>query len=407
MASPRAAALLRSVGPGAVVAAAFIGPGTVTTATLAGAGFGYTLLWALTFSTLATLVLQEMSARLGLVTGTGLGEAVRTRFGAGAGRLIAVTLVIAAIAFGNAAYETGNLLGASLGLSGIAGGSTRIWALVFAAIAFLLLWSGRYRTIERVMIGFVVVMSLVFLATAVVLRPPIGALLHGLFVPRVPADPRALTLAVGLVGTTVVPYNLFLHAAAVSEKWKDGPAALPAARLDLGIAIILGGVVSMAIVATAAASLVGGSQIASAADMAVQLEPMLGAWARVFFAAGLVAAGFTSTITAPLAAAWATAGALGWERDLRATRVRAVWIIVLGTGALFAATGIRPVPAILFAQVANGVLLPAIALFLLLAVNDSPRMGRWRNGIAMNVAGGIVVLVALGLGGWAVYRALG
>jgi Mn2+/Fe2+ NRAMP family transporter len=402
-----AGASLRSVGPGAVVAAAFIGPGTVTTATLAGAGFGYTLLWALTFSTVATLVLQEMSARLGLVTGTGLGEAIRAQFGGAGARLIAVTLVIAAIAFGNAAYETGNLLGASLGLSGIAGGSTRVWALVFAEIAFLLLWSGRYRTIERVMIGFVVLMSLVFLATAVVLRPPIGAVLQGLFVPSIPADPRGLTLAVGLIGTTVVPYNLFLHAAAVSEKWKEGPAALPAARLDLGIAIIIGGIVSMAIVATSAAALAGGERIASAADMAVQLEPVLGAWARVFFAAGLLAAGFTSTITAPLAAAWATAGALGWSRDLRSTRVRIVWITVLATGALFAATGVRPVPAILFAQVANGVLLPAIALFLLLAVNDAGRMGRWRNTLAMNIAGGLVVLVALGLGGWAVYRALG
>jgi manganese transport protein len=397
----------RRIGPGAIVAAAFIGPGTVTTATLAGARYGYVLLWALTFSTIATLVFQEMAARLGLVTRSGLGEAIRNRFAAGPIRIIAIVLVISAIVFGNAAYETGNLLGASLGLAGIAGGDTRAWALAFAAVAFALLWSGRYRAIERFMVAMVVLMSVVFIATAIVLHPPVGRIVSGLFVPRLPSDGNALVVAIGLVGTTVVPYNLFLHAAAVTERW-SGEDDLPAARFDLGVSIVLGGIVSMAIVATSAAALGGsGMTIASAGDMAAQLEPVLGVWARDFFAAGLLAAGFTSTITAPLAAAWATAGALGWRRDLRDGRVRAVWILVLASGAFFAAAGVRPVPAILFAQVANGVLLPAIAIFLLLAVNDTRRMGRFRNGPLLNLLGGIVVIVSAVLGALAVYRAIG
>ncbi|MGD8279411.1 MAG: Nramp family divalent metal transporter [Gemmatimonadota bacterium] len=396
--------LLRSIGPGAVVTAAFIGPGTVTTATLAGASFGYALLWALTFSTLATLALQEMSARLGLVTGAGLGEAIRGQF-AGGGRVLAVVLVIGAIGIGNAAYETGNLLGAGLGLSGAAGGSTRAWALLIAALAFALLWTGRYRAIERAMIAMVVLMSVVFLATAILARPPFLDVLRGMFTPSLPHVDRGLVVAVGLIGTTVVPYNLFLHAAAVRERW-NGPEDLPVARADLSVAILLGGVVSMAVVVTSAAALGGsGAGISSAADMASQLEPLLGAWARVFFSAGLFAAGMTSAITAPLAAAYATAGALGWERDLRSPRLRLVWLIVLLAGAGFTAAGVRPVPAILFAQVANGVLLPAVALFLLFAVN-SARMERYRNGLVANTAGAIVVLVAIGLGGWAVFRAL-
>jgi Mn2+/Fe2+ NRAMP family transporter len=239
----------------------------------------------------------------------------------------------------------------------------------------------------------------------VVLAPPVGDLLRGMFVPSLPDDPRALVLAVGLIGTTVVPYNLFLHAAAVREKW-SGAEWLPAARLDLGIAIVLGGLVSMAIVTTSSVALAGGGEVASAADMAVQLEPVLGVWARVFFAAGLLAAGLTSAITAPLAAAYATAGALGWRRDLRDRKLRAVWLLVLGAGAVFAAAGIRPVPAILFAQVANGVLLPAVAIFLLLAVNDRGRMREWRNGPIANVVGVAVVLIAIGLGARAVIGAL-
>src|SRR5690606_6429983 len=137
------------------------------------------------------------------------------------------------------------------------------------------------------------------------------------------------------------------------------------------------------------------------------LEPLLGEWARMFFAAGLLAAGLTSAITAPLAAAYATAGALGWSRDLKDRRVRAVWMIVLGAGLVFSATGVRPVPAILLARMANGVLRPAVGVFLLGAANDRARRGAHANGIGLNVLGGAVVRVTLVLGGLAVGRAVG
>ena len=388
------------LGPGAVVAAAFIGPGTVTTATLAGAGYGFTLLWALTFSLIATLILHEMASRLGLVTGAGLGEAVRRRFEGRASRLLAVGLVIGAIAFGNAAYETGNLLGAALGAQAVWGGGARFWAALTGLAAFALLRTGSYRVVERFLVALVALMSLAFLATAVLVRPPLVPLLRGLFIPTIPSGAGMLYVA-GLVGTTVVPYNLFLHAAAVREKW-DGPEDLRTARIDLGVSILAGAVVSMAIVATAASALgrTAGADagIGSAADMAVALEPLLGSWARVLFAVGLLSAGLTSAITAPLAAAYATAGALGWPRDLTDLRVRGVWMGVLAAGIVFAALGASPVPAILFAQVANGLLLPFIAVFLLLAVNDRRWMGDRANGVALNVAGGVVVVVALVLG---------
>ena len=403
----------RGFGPGAVVAAAFIGPGTVTTATLAGVNYGYTLLWALTFSILATIVLQEMSARLGLVTGAGLGEAIRGQFSGRIARLLAIALIVSAIAIGNAAYETGNLLGATLGMRGIAGGETWVWVLVFAGVAFALLWSGKYRVIERLLVAMVALMSLVFVATAIVLAPSLGDLLQGLVIPRV-ADSRALLVALGLVGTTVVPYNLFLHAAAVRERW-DSIHDLPTVRVDLVTAILVGGIISMAIVLTAAGALRGGAgTVTSASDMAAQLEPVLGSWGRVCFAAGLFAAGMTSAITAPLAASYAVAGALGWKRDLRAARLRAVWGGVLLAGVPFAIAGTRPtiplgfgeVSVILFAQVANGILLPAVAVFLLLAVNDRRRMGAHVNRAGANIIGGVVVLVTLLLGGLAIWRAI-
>lgn len=388
------------LGPGWIVAAAFIGPGTVTTATLAGANFGTALLWALLFSTVATMVLQEMAARLGLVTGRGLGEAIRERF-EGPWRWLAVGLVVAAIGLGNAAYQTGNLLGGALGIEGAVGGDVRVWVAVIGTVAAALLWSGSYAAVERVMIAMVMVMSVVFLATAAVVIGEAEGVLTGLFVPGIPDG--ATLVAIGLIGTTVVPYNLFLHAAAVSERF-DGDRDLPAARLDIALSVGVGGMVSMAILVTAAGTMFGaGGEVASAADMAVALEPVLGSWARGFFAVGLFAAGMTSAVTAPLAAAWATAGALGWRRDLKDPRVRGVWGAVLGTGVLLGVLGVRPVPAILFAQAANGIVLPAVAIFLLVAVNDRRLLGERVNRWTSNLAGAVVVLIATVLG----IRALG
>lgn len=394
-------ARLRATGPGAMVAAAFLGPGTLTTATLAGTRFGTALLWTLLFSVVATVVLQEMAARLGLVTGEGLGEAVRGAFEAPALRWGATVLVLSAVVIGNAAFQTGNLLGGALGIRALGGGSVRLWVPALAAVAFLLLWSGSYRIVERVLAGLVVVMSVVFLATAVRLGPALADVLSGLLVPGLPDGGAAVAL--GLVGTTVVPYNLFLHASAVRERW-EGPADLPAARRDSAVSIAVGGIASMAVVVTAAAA--GPGEVDGAADMAVQLEPLLGPWARGFFSVGLLAAGVTSAVTAPLAAAYAACGVLGWERDLRSPGFRGVWLAVLGVGTLLAVAGVRPVPAILFAQVANGVLLPAVVAFLLLAVNDGDRMGRWRNARGLNLAGGAVMLVALALGARMVAEAL-
>ncbi len=395
---------LKSVGPGAMVAGAFIGPGTVTTATVAGVDAGVTLLWALLFSVLATIVLQEMAARLGLVTGQGLGEAIRRRFRATAGWLVAAALVLSAVALGNAAYQTGNLLGGSLGLAGLFGGAERWWALAIAAAAFVLLWTGRYRVVERALVVLVSVMAVVFVATAAMLLPPAPELLSGLFVPDLPSGRQGRLLVIGLVGTTVVPYNLFLHASAVRERW-EGPESLPAARTDTVLSVLVGGTVSMGVVVSAAAA-AGVGEVSSAADMAVQLEPLLGSWAGAFFAVGLFAAGMSSAVTAPLAAAYATAGVLGWERDLESRRFRAVWAVVLLAGLTFALIGVRPVPAILFAQVANGLLLPAVAVFLVITVNDRGEMGDRVNAGWLNIAGAVVILISTLLGARALMEVL-
>jgi manganese transport protein len=393
---------LRNLGPGLLVTAAFIGPGTVTTASVAGASTGYALLWAIVFSIIATIVLQEMSARLGVVSREGLGEALRTTFDNPVFKWGAVLLVVAAIAFGNAAFETGNVTGAAIGLETLSGVSPQIWAVIVGIAAFALLLSGAYRLIERVLVALVIVMSVVFILTAIIVIRPgdVGNILAGAFVPRIPDG--ALITVVALIGTTVVPYNLFLHASSVQEKWPESVPtreALIESRSDTTISIVLGGIITVAILATGAAAFFGtGTEITDAGQMAEQLEPLLGTYAKYFFAIGILAAGVTSAITAPLAAAYATSGALGWERNLRGWKFRAVWMLVLVVGTVLAALGTNPVAAIVFAQAANGVLLPFVAVFLLFVMNRSDLLGEYRNGTVANILGGIVVLFAAFLG---------
>jgi Mn2+/Fe2+ NRAMP family transporter len=170
-------------------------------------------------------------------------------------------------------------------------------------------------------------------------------------------------------------------------------------RIENAVGIILGGIISICIVITSAAAADGSlTDIKSASDMAQQLEPLLGSWAKIFMGIGLFAAGITSAVTAPLAAAYATKGILGWKNDLKAAKFRAVWMIVLFAGVLFSAVSFNPVQLIEFAQIANGITLPIIAIFLLYIMNKPMLLGSNRNSTRQNILAIIVILVALLVG---------
>lgn len=396
--------LRRYFGPSTLITAAFIGPGTVTVCTLAGVNSGYTLLWALLFSMFATLVLQEMSARLGLITGNGIAEAMRAEIAHPLWRTLALVLVLCAIVIGNAAYEGGNIAGAALGFEELAFSMTlhidgfgyiSIVPVFIGIAAYFILRARSTRTIERCLLALVVLMSLVFASTAILVKPDWRAVLGGLLLPR--AEPAEWLTVVALIGTTVVPYNLFLHAAVVRQKYQH-PEQLGELRAETITAILIGGLISMSIVITSAATLFGRPGIASAADMAVQLEPLLGPFAGLFLGTGLLAAGISSAITAPLAAAYATRGILGWEDELTSTRMRRVWQAILLIGVLVASLGLNPVLIIQFAQVANGILLPVIAGVLLVMMNRRRLLGDLVNSRWQNTLGGAVVAITVLLG---------
>jgi Mn2+/Fe2+ NRAMP family transporter len=400
-----------------VIAAAFVGPGTVTTCARAGLEHRYALLWAVAFSTLACLVLQEASARVTVLSGRDLGRALRTRFHGGVRGALVLVLVVGAIVVGCAAYQAGNLLGAVAGAvlplgadpPWSAGTLRGVATLVISGVASLLLWFARTRTIARVMGLVVAVMGVAFLATALMLRPAPADLVRGLALPTIPAGAGLVVL--GLIGTTVVPYNLFLGSGlARGQRLSD-------IRFGLGVSVLLGGAISAAIVVVGSAlsGSLGADPSASGlfSALADTLSERLGGWARVMFAVALFSAGFSSAITAPLAAAVTARGLFSTSEDdprfgERAYGYRLVWIGVMLSGAVFALTAVRPLHAIVLAQALNGVLLPSVAIFLMVVVNDRRLMGeRGVNGWAANLVLGTVVAVTLVLGLRGVFRAIG
>ena len=390
---------LKNMGPAALIAAAFIGPGTITTCTLAGAKHGLTLLWALLFSTIASIILQEMAARIGVVTQAGLAENIRNHINHPFAKAISILLVIGAIYIGNAAYESGNILGAYLGVIGVAPGIPP-WIIVGAIgiIAGLLLWIGSYRAIEAVLVALVILMSLCFLLTTFMLDIDFRALLSGLFLPRINND--NILLVMGLVGTTVVPYNLFLHAALVNEKW-DKPT-IKTARSDIYISIGLGGIISMCVLICASGVQQGA--VENAAGLARGLEPLLVNYALIAISIGLMAAGITSAITAPLATAYAISGILGWPQKMKSMSFRGLWMSILIIGVTIASQGWNPIYVIKFAQVANGLLLPSIVIFIVWLINKKEVMGDHTNSVIQNLLSYIVLGIVILLAGKTFYN---
>lgn len=385
-------------GPATLITAAFIGPGTVTLCSIAGAQYGYVLLWTMVLSVIITIVLQNMAAKLGLITQKGLASIIKDEFKSPLFKILAIILILAAIVIGNTAYEAGNISGSVLGLSLIFPQETlmifnyhiNFQSLIIGIIAFTLLYSGNHKILEKSLVGLVILMSLAFIITMIITKPNIGQVLSGLFIPVFPKG--SLLTIVGLVGTTVVPYNLFLHAALVKDKWHSAND-LKFLKQDTFIAIALGGLISLAIIITAASS--GISNISSATDLAKGMEPLFGSFATYILAFGLFAAGITSAITAPLAAAFVFTNCFNWSSDLKSTKFRAVWMTILGIGVLFSSIGFKPIDIIKFAQVANGILLPIIAIFIWWLSNKTTLLGSYKNTKIQNVASVIIILIIL------------
>ena len=390
--------LFKNLGPGPLIAAAFIGPGTVTLCTLAGVKFGMSLLWTLLIAVLASITLQSMAVKIGIIGKKSITEALKDEISNPVIKYIIITLIFMTILIGNTAYEAGNISGAVMGLETLFGQikidfkdfSLNIHAIIIGLLAGALLWIGKYRIIERCLIGLVIIMSIAFLFTAIATRPSLLSILSGLLSFKAPAG--SLLTIIGLVGTTIVPYNLFLHAELVKEKWND-KGDLKFALKDLIIALGLGGLISLSIVITA--SSIKATDINTVGDLALGLESVFGTFSKHFLAIGLFAAGITSTITAPLAAAYVVCGCFGLSTNLQSNYFKFIWLSIILFGVFFSATGLKLITIIQFAQITNGVLLPIMVGLLLWMVNKSSLLGNFKNNNSQNAIGFTIIVVSL------------
>ncbi len=381
-----------------VISAAFIGPGTVTTCAKSGAQFGYTLIWALSFSTIATILLQELVARIHMATGKSIGQIIALKYQSQHSGRISKGLFFA-VTFGCAAYQAGNVLGAIAGLRLIYPLPSSVYAILILTLCFLLLSKGTIAQVSKIMGGLVFMMGIVFFYLLCTIDFSWKSILYHSVMPSIPSGSGSLLI--GLVGTTIVPYNLFL--ASGIQKGQS----LKEMRFGITIAVLIGGLISIAI-------LISGTLISdpfSYAAVFKAIEAKTGAIGAYCFALGLFAAGFSSAITAPLAAAVCGQSLLGEKNKLdwneKGKFYAATWKIILAIGGFFGFINVQPIPAIIAAQGINGLLLPIVCLALYLTIQDQSIMPEpYRHSNKRNMIYLIIIWITCFLGLYNIQKAL-
>lgn len=385
---------LKEIGPGAMVTAAFIGPGTITTCIKTGVEDGYSQLWVVLFSTIALIILQEMSSRLGIFTQMGLGENIRIKVTSPFWRKLSICVIMVAILCGNTAFEVGNLAGCSIGLKMINETYNKSIIIIFTSLAGLyLILSGSYKRIESLLTGIVGILAIMFLLMAFISLPDYNSIIKGLLHPSLGRN--GLLTIMGIVGTTIGPYSLFLHASAATKKWHNKDD-YKKSQVDTIASIGLGGLISMCIIITSASFLYKHNiPINTTQDFIIALNSIWGNYFGIFMGIALFLAGFSSAITATLGAAVAIGGMLESGRRLDKILFKLICLFIIGTGAITAICfGEHTIELILSAQILNAIILPLVIFFVIYCVNTKD-MGKYRNTVLYNILSGIILIIIL------------
>ena len=385
---------LAVLGPGLITASVDNDAGGITTYSVAGATWGYDLLWTLIPITVALIVVQEMSARMGVITGKGLSDLIRENFGVRVTFWMSIALIVANL--GNVVAEFAGVA-ASLQIFGVP-----VWLSVPAAAVavWLLVLKGTYRSVEK----FFLVASVFYVAYPVTLffaKPDWGEIGTALVVPHLHSDGAYVAMLIGMVGTTIAPWMQFYLQAAVVEKGIK-PEQYGMSRLDVIAGCVVTDVVAFAIVVACAATLhVAGVQVETAGQAAMALEPLAGRHASWLFAFGLFNASFFAAAILPLSTAYFVCEAFGWESgvDRKYGEARQFYWLYTSILVIGAAVVLWPrlplVPIMLVSQVLNGMLLPFVLVFMLLLINKEKLMGQWRNGRWFNGVAWITTAVMI------------
>jgi NRAMP (natural resistance-associated macrophage protein)-like metal ion transporter len=397
--SARLLAFLAVLGPGFITANVDNDPGGILTYSNAGAQFGYKLLWTLIPTTVALIVVQEMAARMGAITGKGLSDLIREEFGL---RATFFTMLVLGLAdFGNIIAEFAGLA-SGMGIFGI---SKYIVVPIGAALVWLVIVRGRYKPVERILI----ILSLVYFAypvSAFLAKPDWDLALKQTVIPTFSSDPAYLAAIVGLIGTTITPWMQFYLQAAVVEKGVDR-RHYNLCRLDVVTGCIVTDVIAFFIVVACGATIYhsGNAEMKDVAQAALALKPFAGRFASLLFAAGLVNASLLSAAILPLATSYNICEGLGFESGIDKRFSEApvfywLYTLLIGGGAAFVLIpGLPLFKYIIYSQVANGILIPFVLVYMLRLVNRPRLMGSfknhgWQNVIAWATA---VTMIALAI----------
>jgi Mn2+/Fe2+ NRAMP family transporter len=391
----RLAALTAILGPGFITANVDNDPGGILTYSQAGAKYGYALLWTLVPTTIALIVVQEMAARMAVATGKGLSDLIREEFGL---RITFFTMIVLSMAdFGTIMAEFAGIA-SGMGVFGI---SRRIAVPLGAMLVWSVIVKGSYKPVERILILF----SFIYFAypiSAFLAHPDWNTALVKTIVPEFRTDPAYLTVMVGLIGTTITPWMQFYLQASMVERGVS-KRDYRLARWDVVLGGILTDVVAFFIVVACAATLFksGHGEINDPGEAAMALKPFAGRFATLLFGVGLVNASLLSAAILPLATAYNVCEGLGFESgvDKRFSEAKIFYslytlLIILGAGVVL----IPHMPllkVILLSQVANGVLIPFVLIFMLKLVNRTNLMGEMRNQRWQNIVAGATSVVMI------------
>lgn len=382
------------LGPGIITANVDNDAGGITTYSLAGAHYGYSLLWLMLPTTVALVVIQEMCARMGAVTGKGLSDLIRESFGVKVTFYVMIALFLTNM--GNSVSEFAGIA-ASLEIFGI---SKYISVPVSALLVWLLIVKGSYKVVEKVFL----VACMVYIAypiAAFMATPHWNTILTATVTPTFKADSGYLITMIGVVGTTIAPWMQFYQQSAVVEKGITIDQ-YSFSRLDVVVGCIMAIVVAFFIVVACAATIFSqGLQIETAADAALALKPLVGKHASALFAFGLFNASLFAACILPLSTAYYICEGMGWESGIdkdfrRAPQFFWLFTVIIISSALIILIPNAPLITIMFvSQVVNGAVLPFVLVFMLFLINDRRLMGPYTNGPTFNIVAWLTVIIMI------------
>jgi Mn2+/Fe2+ NRAMP family transporter len=386
--------LLAVLGPGIITANVDNDAGGITTYSVAGAHYGYSLLCMMPLVALALIVIQEMSARLGVVTGKGLADLIRESLGV---RITAIVIGIVLIA--NLANTVSEFAGVAASME-IFGVSKYISVPLAALLVWFMIVKGSYGRVEKVFL-FASAIYLAYVISGVIARPPWGEVLRASVTPTFHFEAGYVTIFVTIIGTTIAPWMQFYQQASIVDKGLK-PQDYAYERLDVIVGSVFAVFVACFITIACAATLfANGVTIETAKDAALALRPLAGKNASILFAVGLLNASVFSAAILPLSTAYVVCEAFGWEmgvsRSLReAPAFFSIYTLLIVLGAAIILLPIKSlVQAMLASQTLNGVLLPVILIVMLRLINDKRLMGRYINGRFFNALAWVIVVVLI------------